>query len=174
MSWGKKTKHSTIAKNLAKNTAHFNPARFSSALTEKYFPKGLGVGVTLGIERTELVAAEQAAKDLLTRFPDAHDRYDRLGMVHEARGNEQQAAECYRKVIEVIRRHPEDYESGSARSTATAKRRWPWLPGWRVARPTNGVEKTFAELVKRLDPPAKRARSVHAAGHKGRSKPPAT
>jgi tetratricopeptide (TPR) repeat protein len=96
----------------------------------------------------KLEAAEQGARKLLERFPDASDGYDRLGTVHEARGNEQQAAECYRKVIEVIRRHPEDYESG--------------------------FEKAFAELVKRLDPPAKRARSVRPAAHKRRSKPPAT
>jgi tetratricopeptide (TPR) repeat protein len=80
------------------------------------------------IREGRLDAAEQAAEDLLDRFPEAHDGYDRLGMVHEARSNKQQAAECYRKVIEVVRRHPEHYESG--------------------------FEKTFAELVKRLDPPA--------------------
>jgi len=73
----------------------------------------------------KLEAAELAAKRLLERFPYAHDGYDRLGMVHEARGNKQQAAECYRKVIDVIRQHPDDYEAG--------------------------FEETFAELVKRLD-----------------------
>ena len=36
-------------------TAHFNPARFSSALTENYFPKGMGPGVRLGVEKRELV-----------------------------------------------------------------------------------------------------------------------
>jgi hypothetical protein len=35
--------------------------------------------------------AEQAARDLLVRFPDVHDGYDRLGMVHEARGENRQA-----------------------------------------------------------------------------------
>jgi hypothetical protein len=55
MSWGKKTKHSTIAKNLATSAAHFNPSRFSSALTEVYYVKGLGLAVRLGIEKSELV-----------------------------------------------------------------------------------------------------------------------
>jgi len=58
----------------------------------------------------DLDAAEQAAHDLLARFPDAHDGYDRLGMVYEARGDQRQAADYYRKVIDVIRNHPENYD----------------------------------------------------------------
>jgi tetratricopeptide (TPR) repeat protein len=57
-----------------------------------------------------LDAAEQAAHDLLARFPDVHDGYDRLGMVYEARGDQRQAADYYRKVIDVIRNHPENYD----------------------------------------------------------------
>jgi TolA-binding protein len=34
----------------------------------------------------KLDEAEQAARDLLVRFPDVHDGWDRLGMVYEARG----------------------------------------------------------------------------------------
>ncbi len=44
----------------------------------------------------KLDEAEQAARDLLVLFPDVHDGYDRLGMVYEARGENRQAAECYR------------------------------------------------------------------------------
>jgi tetratricopeptide (TPR) repeat protein len=58
----------------------------------------------------DLDAAEAAAHDLLARFPDVHDGYDRLGMVCEARGNHAQAAEYYRRAIDVIRSHPEFYE----------------------------------------------------------------
>src|ERR1700681_3897784 len=36
----------------------------------------------------KLDEAEQAARDLLVRFPDVHDGYDRLGMVYEARGRQ--------------------------------------------------------------------------------------
>ncbi|HET6233496.1 MAG TPA: SEC-C metal-binding domain-containing protein [Acetobacteraceae bacterium] len=57
-----------------------------------------------------LDAAEQAAHDLLARFPDVHDGYDRLGMVCEARGEHRQAADCYRKAINVIRNHPDNYD----------------------------------------------------------------
>jgi len=57
-----------------------------------------------------LDAAEQAAHDLLARFPDVHDGYDRLGMVYEARGDHRQAAEYYRRAITVIRDHPDNYD----------------------------------------------------------------
>jgi tetratricopeptide (TPR) repeat protein len=59
-----------------------------------------------------LDAAEQAAHDLLERFPDVHDGYDRLGMVCEARGDHRQAAEYYRRAITVIRNHPDSYDPG--------------------------------------------------------------
>jgi len=54
--------------------------------------------------------------------------WDRLGMVHEARGDPGQAADCYRKVIALIRAHPDDYDPG--------------------------FEDIFHNLVARLDPPA--------------------
>ena len=57
-----------------------------------------------------LDAAEQAAHDLLARFPDVHDGYDRLGMICEARGDHRQAADYYRKAIDLIRSHPDDYD----------------------------------------------------------------
>ena len=71
--------------------------------------------------------AEAAARDLLVRFPDVHDGWDRLGMVHEARGDSRQAADCYRKVIDFIRQHPDDYDAATAEQ--------------------------FARLVDKLDPP---------------------
>jgi tetratricopeptide (TPR) repeat protein len=72
--------------------------------------------------------AEAAARDLLVRFPEVHDGYDRLGMVYEARGENQKAADCYRKLIEFIRQHPDDYDPG--------------------------FEDAFVTIVDRLDPPA--------------------
>src|ERR1700730_6425374 len=75
----------------------------------------------------KLDEAEQAARDLLVLFPDVHDGYDRLGMVYEARGENRQAADCYRKVIAFIRAYADDYELG--------------------------FEDTFLKLVNRLDPP---------------------
>ena len=60
----------------------------------------------------DLDAAEQAAHDLIARFPDVHDGYDRLGMVCEARGDHRQAADYYRRAITVIRDHPDNYDPG--------------------------------------------------------------
>jgi tetratricopeptide (TPR) repeat protein len=62
------------------------------------------------VQAGNLDAAEQAAHDLLARFPDVHDGYDRLGMVCEARGDHRQAADYYRKAINLIRNHPEAYD----------------------------------------------------------------
>jgi tetratricopeptide (TPR) repeat protein len=73
--------------------------------------------------------AEQAARDLLVQYPEVHDGYDRLGMVYQARGENQKAADSYRKVIEFIREHPDNYDPG--------------------------FEDPFVKLVDRLDPPAK-------------------
>jgi tetratricopeptide (TPR) repeat protein len=56
--------------------------------------------------------AEQAARELLARYPEVHDGHDRLGMVHEARGQFREAADCYRKVIELTRADPENYDAG--------------------------------------------------------------
>ena len=75
----------------------------------------------------KLDEAEKAAHDLLARFPDVHDGYDRLGMVCEARGDHRQAAEYYRRAIAVIRDHPDDYDPD--------------------------FEAVFRKLVERLDPP---------------------
>ena len=79
------------------------------------------------VRAARLDEAEAAARDLLVRFPDVHDGWDRLGMVHEARGDSRQAADCYRKVIDFIRQHPDDYDAE--------------------------VAEQFANLVEKLDPP---------------------
>lgn len=64
------------------------------------------------IHAGRLDEAEQAARELLIRYPEVHDGYDRLGMVHEARGQFREAADCYRLVIEITRAHPADYDAG--------------------------------------------------------------
>jgi len=58
----------------------------------------------------KLDEAELAARDFLVRFPEVHDGYDRLGMVYEARGDNKQAAQYYRQVIDFVRAHPDQYE----------------------------------------------------------------
>ena len=59
------------------------------------------------IDAGKLDEAEQAARDLLERFPEVHDGYDRLAMICEARGDNKQAAAYYRKAIDIIREDPE-------------------------------------------------------------------
>jgi tetratricopeptide (TPR) repeat protein len=61
------------------------------------------------VQQGALDQAEAAARELLVRYPEVHDGYDRLGMVYEARGEPRQAADCYRKVIEFVLAHPEQY-----------------------------------------------------------------
>ena len=76
----------------------------------------------------KLDEAEVAARDLLVRYPDEHHGWDRLGMVHAARGETKQAADCYRKVLDVIRQRPGDYDAT--------------------------FDETFVNLIAKLDPPA--------------------
>jgi tetratricopeptide (TPR) repeat protein len=80
------------------------------------------------VKAGKLDEAEKAARDLLERFPEVHDGYDRLGMVYEARGDKKEAAYYYRKVIEFIREHADNYDPE--------------------------FEAVFQELVTELDPPA--------------------
>jgi tetratricopeptide (TPR) repeat protein len=58
------------------------------------------------VDAGKLDEAEAAANDLLVRFPEVYDGYDRLGMVAEARGDKKLAAAHYRKVIEFTEQHP--------------------------------------------------------------------
>ena len=58
----------------------------------------------------KLDEAEAAARDLLARFPDEHDGWARLGMVHETRGQNREAADCYRRMLDVISHRPDDYD----------------------------------------------------------------
>jgi tetratricopeptide (TPR) repeat protein len=59
----------------------------------------------------KLDEAEAVARDLLVRFPDEHDGWERLGMVHEKRGEPRAAADCYRRMLDVIARRPDDYDA---------------------------------------------------------------
>jgi tetratricopeptide (TPR) repeat protein len=58
----------------------------------------------------QLDEAEQAARDLLIRYPDVHDGFERLAMVYEARGDRKQAAEYYRKALAFMRENAENYD----------------------------------------------------------------
>ena len=95
---GKKYKHCCLDKDRA--------AEFAPAVRQR---------VDL-VHAGRLDDAEQAARELLVRYPEVHDGYDRLGMVHEARGEFRQAADCYRNVVEFARANPENYDPEFAAS----------------------------------------------------------
>ena len=61
------------------------------------------------VHEGKLDQAEQAARELLARYPQVHDGYDRLGMVYEARGQPKAAADYYRQVIAFVQAHPDQY-----------------------------------------------------------------
>ena len=63
------------------------------------------------IRDCKLDEAEAAARDLLVRYPQVPDGWDRLGMVHEKRGENRQAADCYRKLLAFVREHPYDFDA---------------------------------------------------------------
>ena len=79
------------------------------------------------VQAGKLEDAEATARDLLMRYPDEPDGWDCLGIVHEARGDNRQAADCYRKMRDIMRQHPDDYDPA--------------------------YETEVAELIARLDPP---------------------
>ena len=54
--------------------------------------------------------AEQAARDLLVRYPQVPDGHLRLGMLYEAKGQKRDAADAYRHVVEFMRAHPGDFD----------------------------------------------------------------
>jgi tetratricopeptide (TPR) repeat protein len=62
------------------------------------------------VEAGRFEEAEAAARDLIERYPETHDGWDRLGMMHEAKGEKKAAADCYRKALEIIHAHAELYD----------------------------------------------------------------
>jgi len=107
---GKKYKHCCLEKDRA---AELSAAvRQRVALQESQALDVASNAVVDLVHGGRLEEAEQAARELLVRYPEVHDGYDRLGMVHEARGQFREAADCYRKVIEFTRANPQDYDAG--------------------------------------------------------------
>jgi tetratricopeptide (TPR) repeat protein len=64
--------------------------------------------------------AEAAARDLIARYPDVHDGWDRLGMVHEARGETREAVACYRRVVAFLEQNP-DYAEPAFKDALLAR-----------------------------------------------------
>lgn len=109
-------KHARAAAETAAAQAARKQERLAaqSALKDAYeLAEASNAAVDL-VRAGKLDEAEIAARELLVHYPEAHDGYDRLGMVYEARGQKKQAADCYRQVIQFIRDHPGQYDPGFA------------------------------------------------------------
>ncbi len=68
----------------------------------------------------KLDEAEAAARALLAQYPDVHDGWDRLGMVHESRGENVKAADCYRNVVAFLDQNP-DYSEPAFKDAFVAR-----------------------------------------------------
>lgn len=62
------------------------------------------------INAGRLDEAEQAAQDLLEKYPEVHDGLERLAMVSAARGDRSRAAEYYRKAADFVHERADQYD----------------------------------------------------------------
>ncbi len=74
------------------------------------------------IDEGRLDEAEKVSHELLSRYPDQIDGFDRLGMVWEARGDEKKAAEYYRKAAAFAENNPGFDQEGIDWYLSKAKR----------------------------------------------------
>lgn len=65
------------------------------------------------IREGRLQEAERACRELKDRFPDMIDWLERTGMLHEAKGEVQEAVKYYRRCLDFIEEHSEDFEEAS-------------------------------------------------------------
>ena len=114
---GKKYKRCCSAKDEAAASAKAEAVREAArsraravldALADDGDFDGVSIAVMDLVQARNLDEAEAAARNLVTRFPEAHHGHNCLGMVCEARGDRKQAATHYRKVIDIARQHPDD------------------------------------------------------------------
>ena len=62
------------------------------------------------IHEGKLEELETAARHLMERYPDIPDGCEFLGHVHEKRGENRDAVACYRRLLEIINRTPDDFD----------------------------------------------------------------
>jgi tetratricopeptide (TPR) repeat protein len=62
------------------------------------------------IHEGKLEELETAARHLMERYPDIPDGWEFLGHVHEKRGENREAVACYRRVLEIVNRTPDDFD----------------------------------------------------------------
>ena len=116
---GKKYKQCCLAKDEAAQRSTFVAAPAADHLPHHH-PRlcshcnaeidAVANAVIANIDAGKLDDAEHAAQKLVEQWPDVHDGYDCLGMVRQARGDNRQAVEYYRKVAVFARQDPSLYD----------------------------------------------------------------
>jgi tetratricopeptide (TPR) repeat protein len=108
---GKKYKRCCLEKNQASERDALATARQARHDDDRYDELAAASNAVVDlVDAGRLDEAEEAAHDLLQRFPGVHDGYARLGLIHEIRGNTELAIEYYRKVIAFARDNPDPDE----------------------------------------------------------------
>jgi len=95
-----------LASEFAGDDAIDDDALFEDDLLDDELTEASNAVLAL-IRDGKLDEAEVAARALLAQYPDVHDGWDRLGMVHEARGENVEAADCYRNVVAFLDQNPD-------------------------------------------------------------------
>ena len=62
------------------------------------------------VQEGKLEELETAARHILECYPDIPDGWEFLGHVHDKRGENRDAVACYRRVLEIVNRTPDDFE----------------------------------------------------------------
>jgi tetratricopeptide (TPR) repeat protein len=92
---------------LARTTERFAPMA-AIGVEEDGLDDASNVVIDL-IDAGRLDDAEQAAQDLLARYPEVHDGLERLAMVAAARGDRLRAAAYYRQAADFVHTHADQY-----------------------------------------------------------------
>jgi tetratricopeptide (TPR) repeat protein len=91
-----------LAANAAAAAATHQPSNFCDDCTHQLDDAADAVFALIDAKKFD--EAEQAALDVLARFPGVHDGYECLGRLYQAKGDHDRAIEYYRRVIAFARR----------------------------------------------------------------------
>jgi len=133
---GKKYKHCCLSKAQASRvpvrplepSPHPMPPGYDFLLDEADDLDELSNRVVDLIDEGRLDEAEAACQELKEQYPDVIDWIQRTAMLHEARGEKQQAIEYYQRTIQYMDTNPEYFEERSREPARAAIKRLQQLP----------------------------------------------